>query len=487
MKFDSLRYDDTLEAFNSAAKKILRKNASQNRIKRAERECDLLNQYNELVLLTQQVDEINDKQVIDTVHKRTLEAREKLAECSEFLIVEIKIPSDIFSLIAFKNPSIKEIRVDSDSEAHYSLKEWIDKQYELHTNKNAPIQPHQSNSKSVTPHSNDNLNNNKPDGNSDAHLNTNSKENSHSKQNKTNSIMDLVAFSSLMAANIRNNFNGKQEQLAPFLASIDYLREMATSEPLKILLLKFVRTKLEGYASEIVPEDVDSIDALMKCLRDKIKPENSKVVEGRMMALQSSRLNMQDFSKQVEELSDSFRRALIADGMPNLLAERQVIDKTIELCRNSTQSVTVKSILAATQFSTPKEVVAKFVVETNTSKQEAQILSLRQFQNRNFRGRFNANQQKGNRANGRFANNGNRQNNYNGNRRYNNYNNSNGNNNNNYNRQNQNQNNNSQQGGSYRGRGGNYRGGNRGGNQNRSVRVVENSTATQSTLGTAEE
>lgn len=57
-----MQYDDTLEAFNAAAKKVLRKNALKSSTIRAEIECDLLKQYNNLVLLTPQVNGTNNKQ-----------------------------------------------------------------------------------------------------------------------------------------------------------------------------------------------------------------------------------------------------------------------------------------------------------------------------------------------------------------------------------------------------------------------------------------
>lgn len=480
MTFDPTAYDDALEAFYTAAKRLLRKNASTDETKRTERECDLLNNYNELVLLTEQVVYTNDKQLIATVQKRTYEAKDKLKECSEVLLEKIIIPDNINDLISFENPNRSSLGSEDSPEVHYSLQEWIDRQYELHTKKDVPVKPivHTDNNKSDL-----NLNKNSTD--------KNKKFNSHpTNQGGNKSIMDVPAFASLMAANIRHNFSGDPLRLAPFLASISYLQEFATSDQLKTLLRKFILTKLEGKASEVVPVDVQTIDDIVTNLNSKIKPENAKVIEGRMMALRTNRSNLQEFSKQVEELSDALRRALINAKMPSELAETEVIEKAIDLCRSNTQNITVKSVLASTKFDSPKDVVAKFIVECNKTSQEAQILSLRQF-NKNNRGRnfSNSNQQGGNRTNGRFANNGNRQYNNNGNRQYNNgnrqYNNNNGNNNGNYNRQNQN--NNSNQGGSNHGRGGGYRNNNRGSHQNHNVRVAENRTATQSTLGSAEE
>lgn len=288
-------------------------------------------------------------------------------------------------------------------------------------------------------------------------------------ESNSNSIMDKAAFASLMASNIRNNYSGDPLSLSSFIASIDFLKEMATSAELLTLLLKFIRTKLEGRAAEIMPDNVESIDALMRILKEKIKHENSKVIEGRMMALRADRAKFQDYANQVEELSDALRRTLISDGMPQALAERQVIDRTIELCRSNTQNHTVKSVLVSKNFENAKEVVAEFIIQSNTVRQEAQVLSLRKHQNgnsnnsRNFRqGNFN------NRRNFRFSQNSNRSNrNFNNNRGGGSNRNNNGGANNN------------------RDNGNRYSHGRR--NENRNVRVAENVTASQSTLGSASE
>lgn len=155
--------------------------------------------------------------------------------------------------------------------------------------------------------------------------------------------------------------------------------------------------------------------------------------------------------------------------MPQKLAERQVIDKTIELCRSNTQNTTVKSVLVSKQFENAKEVVAEFIIQSNASRQEAQVLSLRKSQNGNFNNQRNFWQKNSNgRRNFRFFQNSNRSNrNYNDNRGRNN---------------DGNANNGRDNGRDYGNR--HYQ---RGRNSNKNVRVAENATATQSTLGSAEE
>lgn len=109
---------------------------------------------------------------------------------------------------------------------------------------------------------------------------------------ETNMALDKAGFLALMAANIRKNYDGNPLGLQSFLATIDLLKDMAGgSADLLVSLKKFVLTKLEGYASEVIPENPENIDVIVNILREKIKHESSEVIEGRMMTLRADRNN----------------------------------------------------------------------------------------------------------------------------------------------------------------------------------------------------
>lgn len=74
------------------------------------------------------------------------------------------------------------------------------------------------------------------------------------------------------------------------------------------------------------------------------------------------------------------------DGIPLAKAEEMTIYKTIELCRENAQNNVFKSVLASSKINYPKEVIGEYVIESSTSKQEAQIFLLKKFQNRDTNG-----------------------------------------------------------------------------------------------------
>ncbi|XP_055326023.1 putative mediator of RNA polymerase II transcription subunit 14 [Sitodiplosis mosellana] len=287
-------------------------------------------------------------------------------------------------------------------------------------------------------------------------------------------VLEKAAYLSLMAAHIRKNYNGDPNALQPFLATIDLLKDLAEdSRELLTSLKKFVLAKLEGIACEIVPTNPNSIDDIVDALKSKIKCESSDVIEGRMMTLRADRSNLHEFSTKVEELADAFRRALVKESIPLEKAEEMTVKKTVQLCRANTNNVTVKSVLTSCKFDNPKEVVAKFIVESNTTRQEAQVLAFRS-QNRRGRrdGNWRGDHRNGNRNdNGRDRNQNNRnRDSYNRNQNRGRYQNDN-----NANRNNNNQNN------------GDRRQNNNNNNRGRNVRHVENATASQRTMGEADD
>lgn len=219
-----------------------------------------------------------------------------------------------------------------------------------------------------------------------------------------------------------NSYEGDPLTLQSFLDGIELLETFATTNDLKILLQKSILTKLGGRAREAVPKEPTNIQEIIDGLKAKIRPESSKVIEGKFKALKTDHNSLQNFTDKTNELAEGFRRTLILEGIPSNKADEMTIVKTIEVCRANARTDLVKSVLAATQFQDHKEVVAKFVVEINNERQEKQVLSFKSGSHNNFKNNFNRNNKKN--YNNKGKNQNNKNNNYRGkkfhNNRYNN-------------------------------------------------------------------
>lgn len=277
----------------------------------------------------------------------------------------------------------------------------------------------------------------------------------------------------LASSHINKTYSGDPLGLKSFIDSVELLETLATSNTLKTFLASFVKTKIDGRAREFIVDTDNTLLLIKNALKANIKPDSSKVIEGRLLALHLTSTNQQDFTDKAEKLTDALRRSLIIEGMTIDKANEITVEKTVELCRHNTRSDLVKSVLEATPFTNPKDVLAKLVTQVTKVRQEHQILAYKaqfnQKANPNMKnGKNNSNskpflnnrpnnQHQNNRNNsfhGNFRNNNPRQNSNNWNRSNNNFN------------QNgpRNQNNNN-----------NYGNQNRNGNFNRNVRVFTNS------------
>lgn len=176
-------------------------------------------------------------------------------------------------------------------------------------------------------------------------------------------------FLKLAASIINYKFNGDPLKLESFLTDIELVEELAEDSN-KELCLKFVKSKLEAKALECLPENVNEIKNITDALKTQIKPDTPRVIEGRMLALRLEKGNFTKFSEQVEKLAEAFRRSLIAEGMSKKMAQEMTIAKTVDVCRKTTRSEIVKSVLASTTFDKPESVVAKFVTESDMARKE---------------------------------------------------------------------------------------------------------------------
>lgn len=187
-----------------------------------------------------------------------------------------------------------------------------------------------------------------------------------------------IDFLKLCGETIPTAYSGDPLALQSFLHSITLLKSIANTETLKPLVVSFIKTRLNGKALECLPSDENlTIEQIEAALKLKIKPENEKIIRGKMAALRADRNTLHSFTDQAEKLADSLQRALVFEGIPSNKATQMTIDETINMCKSSAHSDYVKSVLASTSFATPKEVVAKFIIETNNDKTDKQILSYR--------------------------------------------------------------------------------------------------------------
>lgn len=223
----------------------------------------------------------------------------------------------------------------------------------------------------------------------------------------------------LCAPTLNYKFSGDPSKLECFLNDIEMLEEVV-EEINAEMFFKIVVAKLEGRALEAKTEDVETIAQLKQSLRKSIKHEDSKVIEGKMLALRLDKTSNVKFSEQLENLAEQLRCSYIAEEYSKKKASELSIQHTVETCMKQTKYDSVKSILMSSSFTSPAEVVAKMTVVQNKFKQdkfESNAQNKPNFYQQNRRGKFGRGNFHNNRNNF-FRNNDNQQSNENGNRNH---------------------------------------------------------------------
>lgn len=419
-RFSNDTYKDLLNIFNLATKRVLKKELSRNKNKHIEYTTILTESYNDYLKYIFQYFDQFDSNNQSILKSNLLQVRDKLNQSFSKILTKFNLPTELREQL-----NLREILKSNFTEAE--LTEFRDSSLEL---------PSKSNIDS--------------DSQSGASSNAGSLINLVFENIPVDNMtqpLTRMEFLNFASKTITRNYDGDPLSLQAFINSLELLEDFATAD-LQQTFCRFVKSKLEKRARECVPDDTNNVKDIIAALKDGIKPDNSKVIAGRILALKPDRSKLDEFSQKAENLAEALQRSLIIEGIPHNKAKEMSIEKTVEVCRNATRSDLVKSILAACQFDSPKEVIAKYLVENATETNEKQILAYRRSQNNNNnRGNFRNNNNNNNRNNNRFNNNnrGNfRNNNNRGNFRNNNNNNRgnfrNNNNNNNNNRGNYNNN-----------------------------------------------
>lgn len=164
------------------------------------------------------------------------------------------------------------------------------------------------------------------------------------------------------------DFDGKFENLRPFVNKIQTLQMFATTTEQRKILKQCVMSKLGHAALSKVDRNANTIEEIINSLQAKILHESPKEIEGRMAALSLDKKPLTEFHKNAVKLAEQYQLALVQKGIDLAVAEEMTIEKTVDLCRRNTKLTEVKAILSATKFSTPNEVVAKMVTQIDAAK-----------------------------------------------------------------------------------------------------------------------
>lgn len=190
--------------------------------------------------------------------------------------------------------------------------------------------------------------------------------------------LQLIKF----ASSLVRTYNGDVNELDSFIINVNIVKSM-TPDSLRPLLVEFIKGRLNGKALNYV-KGLETLDSILLALKENIKKDSSDVIEARLEAIRFDNRNLTQFTEDVDKIADQLSQAFISEGIPFGKANEMTISRVVATCRKSARNDLVKSVLASSKFSTPKEVLSKFVVEIADQTKEKQFLAYRE---NGYRGR----------------------------------------------------------------------------------------------------
>lgn len=198
-----------------------------------------------------------------------------------------------------------------------------------------------------------------------------------------NMAMDIKTASEL--ATLIPSYNGNVEGVKSFTDAVALVKTIIPAGQ-KEAAIKIILTKLSGKARNLfvaVPLEFDEII-------DKIKSEcsdksNSDLAQSSLKNLKLKNIDdLQNFTKQIEFLSDKLTGAYIREEIPADVAKKMAIKLAIQTMARESYSSETKMMLKIGKFDTLKDAINVLIENVPDATQTSAILQTKNIQTRKF-------------------------------------------------------------------------------------------------------
>lgn len=363
MTYKRETFDKLHKIFCGIYNQITRKNASKNTKIVKAREYLIIYAYNSIIKQVHYCREINseDKEEIEDQFDII---KTNLVESLQILQSEHKLPNELNPIGVEQPENLKTKQIEIQKKIKY-LDEIVNPENEV-------ILLKTSESETETE---DEVNDNQ------------NKKDIIDKEKIKKLIMEPAQIIEHLNRIMKDTFDGEPTNLDNFIGKINLAKTIIKDQHPNVFVA-FIKTRLSGKALEYV-KNLNTIDEIIENLKSTIKPESSRVLENRLTSLRMNNKNKSEFTKEIETVSEMLRLSLISDKIPDDVAKRIILEKTVEACNNNARSDRIKSILSAKSFKTTAEVVSELFIQIDTCKVEHQINALRITNNNRNRGNNN--------------------------------------------------------------------------------------------------
>lgn len=192
--------------------------------------------------------------------------------------------------------------------------------------------------------------------------------NLNSKKMTTTNTFDVRT-----ATAVVQQYDGDSDGLQTFIDSAKLLQDMIPDEQ-QPMLVKFIKTRLTGKARSGLPENVNTLLALIDNVKQRCEDKTSSEQILAKLKTTKQKDNLDSFCDQIEILSNKLKNIYIRQQVPETVANTMVKKATVDALINGVSNNETKLILKAGSFDGIKDAIQR-VQENDTIIQYANVFN----------------------------------------------------------------------------------------------------------------
>jgi len=153
-------------------------------------------------------------------------------------------------------------------------------------------------------------------------------------------------------------FDGKAENLTSFIDALQIIESIKgdhEQSPVSI-----IKSKLKGVARNLIGNETTITEVISK-LKSNVKGETVEVLSAKLMNLQQRNKTANQYTQEIEQMTNSLEGAYLTDGLPLELARSYSTQHAVKAMTKNCTIDKVKLIMEAGTFNTMNDAISKFV------------------------------------------------------------------------------------------------------------------------------
>uniref|UniRef100_A0A6P7G049 Uncharacterized protein LOC114334569 n=1 Tax=Diabrotica virgifera virgifera TaxID=50390 RepID=A0A6P7G049_DIAVI len=190
-----------------------------------------------------------------------------------------------------------------------------------------------------------------------------------------NMALTINEFLNIASKVLPNEFDGSAGKLQPFLDVLELLGKIAEGHEETAITL--IKTRLTNKARNLITTE-DTIPLIAAALKKELRGDNPKTIIDKLAKKRQGNKDAAVYASEVEELAEQLKVAYIAEGMPVELAKKYTTETVVATMKRNVNTDRAKLILEAGNFTTPQEVVSKFLsIDTTEENTQGRVFNYR--------------------------------------------------------------------------------------------------------------